>query len=77
MPKYRVFVRNWWKPNPSWPRGLEPNSTARKTTISRNVETEEDARKICREYNESHNPGPLSRKAEYEEQPKRKRRQNR
>jgi len=68
MPKYRVFVRNWWKLNPSWPDGREPNSNARKTTISRNVETEEDAQKICREYNATHSPGRLSRKAEYERQ---------
>lgn len=65
---YRVFVRNWWKPNPSWPDGREPDSTARKTTISRKIQDEETARRICREYNASHPAGPLSRKAEYEEE---------
>lgn len=65
---YRVFVRNWWKRNPSWPNGLEPDGNAKKTYISNHVDTEEYARQICREYNESHDPGPLSRKAEYEEE---------
>ena len=65
---YRVFVRNWWKHNPSWPNGLEPNGSARKTTLKKNVRTEGEARDICRVYNANHNPGRLSRKAEYEEQ---------
>jgi hypothetical protein len=64
---YRVFVRNWWKHNPSWPDGREPDPTARKHTLQSDVETEEEARAICREYNATHDPGPLSRKAEYEE----------
>ena len=62
---YRVFVRGWWKKNKSWPNGLEPNPTARKTTIA-TVETAEQARSICTVYNANHNPGRLSRKAEYE-----------
>lgn len=63
---YRVFVRNWWKNNPAWPNGLEPHA-GRKTTIRRRVETEEEARRVCQEYNASHKPGRFSRKAEYEE----------
>jgi hypothetical protein len=63
---YRVFVRNWWKKNPDWPDGLEPDPTARKTTIDK-VKTEEEARIRCDAYNTTHKPGPLSRKAEYEE----------
>lgn len=62
---YRVFVRSWWKANPKWPNGLEPHA-GRKKTIRR-VNTEEDARRVCREYNDTHNPGRYSRKAEYEE----------
>lgn len=31
------------------------------------VETEEEARAICQRYNDSHDSGFLSRKAEYEE----------
>ena len=63
---YKVFVRNWWKNNPKWPNGLEPCSTARKHHIGR-VETEEAVRAMCRTYNDTHEPGRLSRKAEYME----------
>jgi hypothetical protein len=59
---YTVFVRNWWKKGP---RGREPNPGARKTTIAKNVRTEEEARRMCEEYNRTHKPGPLSRKAEF------------
>lgn len=61
---YRVFTRNWWKRNPEWPGGREPHA-GRKTTL-RHVQTEEDARRACQEYNEANDPGFLSRKAEYE-----------
>ena len=63
---YRVFVRNWWRRNPSWPQGLEPDPGARKTTLCK-VATEEQARARCEAYAKTHKPGPLSRKAEYEE----------
>lgn len=65
---YRCFTRVWWQDNPSWPNGLEPYPTAPKTTLRNNVETEEEARFICRAYNDTHEPGRYSRKAEYEEQ---------
>ena len=64
---FRVFSRTWWKRNPSWPDGREP-CAGRKTTLARNVKTEAEARAICERYNATHEPGPLSRKAEYEEQ---------
>lgn len=63
---YNVFVRNWWKNNPSWPNGLEPHA-GRKTYLYRNVATEEEARSIATVYNNCHKAGRLSRKAEYEE----------
>lgn len=63
---YKVFTRTWWVNNPNWPNGLEPGA-GRKTTIAKNVKTEEEARAICQRYNSTHNPGRLSRKAEYEE----------
>lgn len=63
---YRVFTRTWWKNNPTWPNGLEP-CAGRKYTIRERVATEADARAVCREYNDTHKPGRLSRKAEYEE----------
>ena len=64
---YRCFTRTWWKRNPSWPGGREPGA-GRKHTIARNVQTEGEAQAICQRYNSTHNPGPLSRKAEYQEQ---------
>jgi hypothetical protein len=64
---YRVFKRAWWKRNPSWPNGLEPNPGARKTTITI-VETEDEARMSCRIWDQFHAPknNPLSIRAEYE-----------
>lgn len=63
--KYRVFVRNWWKLNPDWPNGLEPDSNARKTPIGI-YDTEDDARQVAQEWNKTHKPGKLSRKAEFD-----------
>lgn len=62
---YRVFTRTWWKRNPSWPDGREPGA-GRKTTIAK-VQTEEEAKSRCYFWNQSHEPGFLSRKAEFEE----------
>ena len=61
---YNVFVRNWWKLNASWPNGLEPHAGP-KRYLERGL-TEEEARRCCKAYNDTHKPGPLSRKAEYE-----------
>lgn len=61
---YTIFVRNWWKENPNWPEGLEPDGAARKRKIDE-AETEEEAQVICAEYRRTHSPGRLSRKAEY------------
>ena len=59
---FRVFVRNWWR----WEKGvLTPDPGARKTTLARRC-TEAEAQAMCREYNSTHTPCPLSRKAEYE-----------
>jgi len=67
---YRVFHRTWWRENPRWPNGLEP-CAGRKTTAA-TVETEEEARALCREANSSPNnftakQRRLGRKYEYEE----------
>jgi len=64
---YKVFTRNWWKENPAWPGGLEPDATARWHTIHTRIKTEEEARRLCHLWNSTHNPGRLSRKAEYTE----------
>jgi hypothetical protein len=69
---YRVFVRNWWRwesayglPNAASRGRLVPDPGARKTTLATRC-TEQEAQAICRRYQETHTPGPLSRKAEYE-----------
>ena len=61
---YDVFHRTWWKENPEWPDGREPGAGER-TYIAHGV-TEAEARAICKEWNATHDPGFLSRKAEYE-----------
>ena len=61
---YKVFTRNWWKRNSNWHDGREPDSSARKYTLGY-VNTEEEARTMCEEYNTTHEPGLLSKKAEY------------
>ena len=64
---FHVFHRTWWRANPDWPGGLEPEAGP-KTTIARNIATAERAREICAEWNAAHDPGRLSDKAEFERQ---------
>lgn len=59
---YNVFVRNWWKME----NGKRVPGPGRKTYLQRRV-TYADARELCGQYNASHAPGQLSRKAEFEE----------
>lgn len=74
---YRVFVRNWWKENPNWPNGLEPAPRARKHYLpGTRFETEDEASAFCQEYNRTHKPGRLSRKAEFEKVPQSRRGRN-
>ena len=61
---FEVFHRTWWRNNPDWPNGLEP-SVGEETVIKRNVPTIEEARSICKAWNDSHEAGRLSRKAEF------------
>jgi len=63
---YSVFTRSWWKENPSWPNGLEPEA-GEKTYLERDLKTEKEARALAKEYNATHDPGRLSEKAEFEE----------
>ena len=60
---YIVFTRTFWKANPAWPDGREPH-LGRKTTIAR-FSTEAEARQYAQQWNATHKPGHLSRKAEY------------
>jgi hypothetical protein len=59
---FDVFVRNWWRRNEYGQ--LVPHPKARKTYLARHV-TYDDARLICSDYNTTHRPGALSRKAEF------------
>jgi hypothetical protein len=58
---YKVFTRNWYKVENG---KIVPDYHARKTILAY-VNTEEEARAICKEYNDTHAPGVKSRKAEY------------
>lgn len=64
--RYKVFIRTWWKPNPDWPNGLEPGP-GQKHHIAFDL-TEREAIAKCSEWNATHKPGRLSRKAEYQQQ---------
>ena len=61
---YRIFTRTWWRSNKDWPNGLEPHA-GKQQTIGR-AETEDEARAICRAWNDTHTPGRFSHKAEYD-----------
>ena len=62
---YNVFHRTWWELDPSWPEGRIP-CPGKKTYLAKHV-TYEDARTLAKQYNDTHEPGFLSRKAEFEE----------
>ena len=69
--RYTVFVRNWWRHVPEVVNaidpslsGKEPDPGARRYKIGE-FDTEEEAIAFAQEYNETHDPGFLSRKAEY------------
>lgn len=47
---YRLFTRTWWKPNPSWPGGLEPEAGLRMPIHDDIVDTIEVARYRCQRW---------------------------
>jgi len=61
---FKVFVRTWWRDNPNWPNGLEP-CVGPSRTIRRHVADESTALAMAQQWNATHKPGRLSRKAEY------------
>lgn len=61
MKQYKVFTRNWYRIENG---KLVPNPTARKNHLCY-AKDEREAQDICRVWNANHNPGKLSRKAEY------------
>lgn len=58
---YTVFVRNWYRMEGG---KLVPNPGARRTVLDTG-RTREEAQSMCAEYNRTHKPGKLSRKAEF------------
>jgi len=62
---FNIFHRTWWKRNPGWPDGKEPQA-GKKHYIMKGVLTESEAQDVCRVWNNCHDPGFLSDKAEYE-----------
>ena len=63
---YRVFTRTWWAHDPTYPHGLRPQP-GRQYTIAAHC-TLHEARTIAKEWNATHKPGRLSRKAEFAEE---------
>ena len=61
---YQVFTRNWWKYEYRNGKKEIVPGPGRKTILGY-TNSEQDARTVCKEYNDTHKPGPLSRKAEY------------
>jgi hypothetical protein len=58
---YEVFVRDWWR----YERGkLVPNPGADEEQLATGL-SYSTAREMCEEYNSTHEPGELSRKAEF------------
>ena len=47
---FKVFKRKAWRQDPSYAHGYLPDGAARRTTVC-TVDTEEEARAICREAN--------------------------
>lgn len=74
MTAYRTFTRTWWRTNSSWPNGLEPHAGKKNYRAGYIYGTEADAREACKLWNDSHKPGKLSRKMEYEQIQSKKRR---
>lgn len=61
---YEVFHRTGWVDNPAWPNGREPG-WGEETIIAESVETQTEAREICRVWNDENDAGRLGRRAEY------------
>ena len=52
MQYYTIFHRTWWRDNPEWPNGLEPD-IGRSYKISERLCTESEAISYCKIWNDS------------------------
>ena len=73
---YDCFQRTWWKDNADWPNGLEPHAGRKnfyfKNEIGKETHaffTEEEAVDFCKQWNDTHDAGRYSCKAEYQIRP--------
>lgn len=67
MKTYSVFTRNWWKENPSWPDGREPDGGAKRRYLAEGLSLGE-AKAMAKQWNRENDPGKLSKKAEFEQE---------
>lgn len=61
---YQVYLRDWWIDDPKNKLGILPGPGPKE--LIKVVETFQEARDYCVDYNKTHDPGRLSRKAEFE-----------
>jgi hypothetical protein len=61
MTQYRTFIRTWYKRV----NGQLVPHAGRKKIIDTGL-TYDEARRACKNYNDTNNPGPLSKKMEFE-----------
>lgn len=64
MKTYYVFVRDWWRIDHL---GRKVPAIGGRTEIATGL-SYKAARDMCQEYNDTHDPGALSRKAEFAEE---------
>lgn len=62
---YRCFTRNWWRRD-RFGLKVRDLETRKAYLPGARYATEEEAIERCTQWNSAHNPGDLSRKAEYE-----------
>lgn len=68
MATYTCFTRNWWRwEYKNGKKEKVPDGGARRTVqaVFTGTDALEKARAYCEQWNNSHNPGPLSRKCEF------------
>jgi hypothetical protein len=66
---YTIFIRAWWNiKKDRYSQTVKSPAIGARRTIIAHTNSEEEARAICKQYNETHNPGPRSIKAEYTSQ---------
>jgi hypothetical protein len=66
---YTIFTRAWWTIKKGrYGETIKTPAIGARRTIITTANTEEEARAICKAWNDSHNPGPRSIKAEYTSQ---------